>query len=80
MEDSLLSHLIRISAGLTYLPKNKFDHEIVMPICLPTSEDFQDNKKRVFAAGIGVNRPREGEKGRQCFTDGSGPEVLQQCA
>ena len=76
MEDSLLSHLIRISAGLTYLPKNKFDHQLVMPICLPTSEDFQDNEKRVFAAGIGVNRPRK----QKCFTDGSGPEVLQQCA
>ena len=80
VEDSLLSHLINLSAGLTYLDQNKFAPQTVMPICLPTSEDFQDNEKRVFAAGIGVNRPREGEKGRQCFTDGSGPEVLQQCA
>ena len=80
MEDSLLSHLIRISAGLTYLPKNKFDHEIVMPICLPTSEDFPDTGRQVIAVGMGITRDAQTQDVKRCSTDGSGPEVLQICA
>ena len=84
VEDSLLSHLIRISAGLTYLGKNKFHHRSVMPICLPTSKNFRDNKRQVFAVGVGANwsgylGKKEGIA-KNCFTDSSGPEVLQQCA
>ena len=80
VEDSLLSHLINLSAGLTYLNQNKFAPQTVMPICLPTSEDFQDTNKQVMAVGLGITRDQQFQSRKLCFTDGFGPEVLQQCA
>ena len=80
MEDSLLSHLIRLSAGLTYLKDNTFHHETVMPICLPTSEDFPDTGRQVIAVGMGIIRDEKTQDVKRCSTDGSGPEVLQKCA
>ena len=80
LEDSLPSHLISLSSGLTYLDNNKFHPKTVMPICLPTSEDFEDTNKQVMAVGMGITRDMKFQGGKRCFTDGFGPEVLQQCA
>ena len=63
---------------MTILENNKFNPESVMPICLPTSKMFEDTKKSATAVGMGMVRSQL--TNRRCFTDGNGPEVLQQCA
>ena len=40
--------------GLTFLKHNKFDPKSVMPICLPSSENFTDENRRVISVGRGL--------------------------
>ena len=68
---------------MTFLHGNKFDPSTVMPICLPSSQDFNDTERQATAVGMGVSRSidfKDFKDEKPCFTDGSGPEVFQRCA
>ena len=64
--------------GMSVLPTGvKFDVKTVMPICLPSSEDFEDTNRQAISVGMGIVAEKEKDK---CFTDGNGPVVFQKCA
>ena len=37
----------------------KFDPRSVIPICLPRSSKFMDNKRKAFVVGMGLSRSTE---------------------
>ena len=46
-------------SGMTFLHGNKFDPDSVMPVCLPTSQQFQDTKRPAMAVGLGIVKSKE---------------------
>ena len=40
-----LRHLVQFFQGLSVLPDGKFNQNQIMPICLPPSEDFDDENQ-----------------------------------
>ena len=48
-----------------------------MPICLPPTEKFPDEKGIVYVAGWGLNH--ESEKKGDCTTNNKGPDPFSKC-
>ena len=65
--------------GLTILPNGPdFNLKTIMPICLPSDEDFKDTGIEATTARFGLSTAKHGKS--RCFTDGNGPSAFQTCA
>ena len=44
--------------GMSVLEKNRFSSESIMPICLPSSDQFRDTNRPATAVGMGMRSER----------------------
>ena len=44
--------------GMTATVNNRFSKETIMPICLPSSDQFKDTNRRATAVGMGIKSER----------------------
>ena len=55
---SIVKNIIIYIIGMSVIKENKFSKKSIMPICLPSSEQFPDINRPATAVGMGITSER----------------------